>query len=685
VAPLVCEQYQSNAMTIPEALAYAVQCYQAGNIRQAEQICQQILQADPANADAHHLLGVLACQSKDRLDEAITHFRQALQIRPGYYQALNNLGNAFYLKDNLEQAVFHYRQALNLGPNYPDAYCNLGNVLLRQEKFDDAIRSYQQALRLKPDAADVWNNMGLALQRQNKLDEAGRCFQQAVQINARYTDAHTNLGNVLLRQEKLDEAIRSYQQALRLNPNSPQVCNSMGLALQRLDRLDDAIRWYRQALQLDPAYADANCSLGNALISKEKLDEAVAYLQRALQINDNFPEAHNALGTALVHLDKLDAAIGCFQNALKLMPIFPEAHSNLGNALLSQNKLEEAGRCLQEALLQKPDFASAHWNLSFLTLLRGDFEHGWPEYEWRWLLPGVARRAFSQPLWDGSPLNGRTILLHAEQGLGDTIQFIRYAPLVKERGGKVLIECQPSLVPLLASAPGIDRLLPRGSASPPFNVQAPLLSLPGIFRTTLANIPNSVPYLQSEVRSPMSDVKTASSDIGHRTSDIGHVFRIGIAWQGSTTYRFYRQRAIPLMHFAKLCEVPGVQLISLQKGERSEELPALAARFPVQDLGNRLDEGTGAFMETAAVMMGLDLVISADTAVPHLAGALGCPVWIALPLVPDWRWMLERNDSHWYPTMRLFRQTRYGQWADVFDRMAEELKRATDETRIKHG
>jgi tetratricopeptide (TPR) repeat protein len=675
VAPLVCEEYQSKAMTIPEALAYAIQCQQAGNIRQAEQVCQQILGVDHSNAEAHHMLGVFACQNKDRLDEAIAHFRQALQTQPGYYEALNNLGNAFYLKDNLQQAEVHYRQALNIRLNYPDAYCNLGNVLLRQENFYDAIQYYQQALRLKPDAADVWNNMGLAFQRQNKLDEASSCFRQAAQINPGYAEAHTNLGNVLLRQERPEEAIRCYQHALRLKPNSPQVCNSMGLALQRQDRLDDAIRCYRQALHLDPHYADAHCSLGNALISKENLDEAVAHLRHALLINNCFPEALNALGTALVHLDKLDEAIDCFKNALRLMPNFPEAHSNLGNALLSLNKLEEAGRCIQKALDQKPDFASAQWNRSFLMLLRGDFEEGWPAYEWRWSLPGVARRAFVQPLWDGSPLNGRTILLHAEQGLGDTMQFIRYAPLIKECGGTVLVECQANLMELLASAPGVDRLVARGSALPSFDFQAPLLSLPGIFRTTHATIPNNVPYLKAR----------ESVDIGRRTSHIGQGFRIGITWQGSTTYRFYRQRAIPLMHFAKLSEVPGVQLISLQKGPGSEELPAFAERFPVLTLGNRLDEGCGAFMETAAVMKNLDLVISADTAVPHLAGALGCPVWIALPLVPDWRWLLERVDTQWYPTMRLFRQTQYGNWGDVFDRIAEELRRATDHIRIEHG
>ena len=467
-------------------------------VARPSRFCQQILQADHANAEAYHLLGVLACQGNNRLDEAIGHFRQALRIRPGYYEALNNLGNAFYLKGNLDDAAAYYRQALNIGPSYPDAYCSLGNVMLRQDKFDDAIHCYQQALQRKPDSAEAWNNMGLALERQNKLDEAGRCFEQALQINPGYAGAHANLGNALLRLEKYEEAIRTYQQALRLNPNAPQVYNSLGLALQRQDRLDDAIRCFRQALQLDPHFPEAHCSLGNALIGKEKVEEAVAHLQQALQINGSFPEALNALGTALVHQDKLDDAIGCFQNALRLRPNFAEAYSNLGNAFLSQSKLDEAGRCLEQALALKPDFASAHWNRSFLTLLRGDFEQGWPAYEWRWSLPGVARRAFAQPLWDGSPLRGRTILLHAEQGLGDTMQFIRYAPLVQEsrRHGAGRMPTRPG------AASGRREVLVawRLEARPCLRLMcsAPLLSLPGIFRTCLDNIPSAIPYLRAE-------------------------------------------------------------------------------------------------------------------------------------------------------------------------------------------
>jgi len=703
--------------TVAELFVLALQYHQAGNPRQAEQLYHQVLQADPAHAETHNLLGVLACQSPDRLDEAVTHFRQALHWRPDFPEAHNNLGNAFLLKDDLDEAAAQYHQALRLRSPYADALCNLGSVLLRQDKLDEALRCYQQALAAKPNSAEVCNNLGLVFERQDKLDEAICYYRQALRLNPDYADAHRNLGNALFRQEKLDEALGCYQQAFRLNPNSAQTCNNLGLALQHQEKLDEASRCYRQALQLKPDYAEAHSNLGNVLVRLEKLDEAAACYRQALRLNPNIAEAHNGLGCALQRQDQLDEAIRCFQEALRHRPNFPEAYSNLGNALVWRNELEEGSTCFEQALRLDPDFVSARWNRSFLWLLRGDFERGWPEYEWRWGLPGAGRRHFAQPRWDGLPLGGRTILLHAEQGQGDTLQFIRYLPLVKQGGGKVIVECQPPLLRLLANVPEIDDLLSQGSALPPFDVQAPLLSLPGILHTGLASIPAPVPYLhadteltarwrwelrksrksevgsrKSEVRTPKSEDVQLTSDIRHPTSD----FLVGIAWQGSPKYRFDRRRSIALTHFRPLAQVPGVKLISLQKGPGTEQLSALEQRvdsgqwtvggdaktpstvhrppFTVHHLGSRLDEASGAFMDTAAIMKSLDLVISCDTVIPHLAGALGVPVWVALPLVPDWRWLLEREDSPWYPTMRLFRQTRYGQWEDVFERMAEEMK-----------
>jgi hypothetical protein len=317
-----------------------------------------------------------------------------------------------------------------------------------------------------------------------------------------------------------------------------------------------------------------------------------------------------------------------------------------------------------EALRLRPDYPKARTNRALALLQTGDYEQGWREYEWRWRTDDFTLRDFGRPRWDGSSLKGRVILLHAEQGLGDTLQFIRYAPLVQQRGGVVVVEAPPRLLPLLGRCPGIDRLVARGAALPEFDVEAPLLSLPALFGTTAATIPAPIPYLSTDPQRGE-----------HWSVELRALaeFKVGIAWQGSPTYRGDRQRSVPLRHFEPLARVPGVRLVNLQKGHGSEQLESVAANWGVVDLGPRLDEGAGAFEDTAAVMAQLDLVICSDTSVAHLAGALGVATWLALPLACDWRWGQKGETTPWYPAMRLFRQKHWGNWDEVFARMAAEL------------
>jgi hypothetical protein len=294
----------------------------------------------------------------------------------------------------------------------------------------------------------------------------------------------------------------------------------------------------------------------------------------------------------------------------------------------------------------------------------GDFEQGWPEYAWRLKTQELALPPIPQPLWDGSRLNGKTILLHAEQGLGDTIHFIRYAPLVKEQGGQVVVVCPSQLTPLLASSPGIDRLVATGMLLPPFDVHAPLLSLPGIFRTNAATIPASVPYIFAD-----------PSLVQHWHHELSATpgYKVGIAWKGSSRHKKDRERSVSLEALAPLAAVPEINLFSLQVGPGREELAALGDRFRVTDLGGRFDPESLA--DAAAAIQSLDLIVTVDSALAHVAGALGTPVWVAVPFSPDWRWQLEREDSPWYPTLRLFRQRLPGQWPEVFERIAVELRK----------
>jgi len=586
----------------------------------------------------------------------------------------------------------------------------------------------------------------LKYHRGGNFDQAERLYHLILQADPNHADAHHLLGVLAYQTGRFDLAVQSIGRALALNPKAAVYHSNLGLAQQALNQMEPALASFQEALRLKPDSADAHNALGNALRMQGRLEEAAAHCRQALRQRPAFPEAHNNLGSTLLSQGRAGEAMTHLQEALRLRPEFPEAHNNLANALLGQGRLDDATEHCQQALRFRPDFPDAHIDLALLLLLRGDFERGWREYEWRWRHPsrpsttqptphpspsprrgegegrGVAgqggeeglggRSRFPQPLWDGSALDRRTILLHAEQGLGDTVHFIRYVPLVRQRCGKVIVACQPALLRLLASVPDIDLVAP-GFPLPAFDVHAPLLGLPGIFRTTFDNIPAAVPYLhadaklvehwrrelrkrpKSEVRSPKSNAPLPTSDIGHRTSD----FLVGIAWQGNPWFSRDRQRSIPLASFARLAQVEGVQLISLQKGPGADQLEQMRiadgglrserqatkpllesairdSQSAILDLGSRLDEESGAFMDTAALMKNLDLVISSDTAVAHLAGALAVPVWVALALVPDWRWLLQRADSPWYPTMRLFRQRRLGDWDEVFEDIALELGRA---------
>lgn len=312
----------------------------------------------------------------------------------------------------------------------------------------------------------------------------------------------------------------------------------------------------------------------------------------------------------------------------------------------------------------KPDFAEAQFNRVLVWLIQGDFKKGWEGYEWRWKCRIAPRRDFGKPAWNGSSLKDKTILLHAEQGLGDTLQLIRYATLAKQQGGRVIVECQPALRPLLTGCRGINQLVTTGDDWPVFDVHAPLFSLPRIFKMSLSNVPSDVPYVWPK-KELVEKWKKIVDGIGG--------YKIGINWQGNPTNPMERIRTIPLALFEGLAKIPGVSLISLQKSDTTEPLDQVRDRFHVTDFGDRLDRESGPFMDTAAILMHLDLVITSDTWLPHLAGALGLTVWVALCHVPEWRWLLDREDSPWYPTMRLFRQPQHGDWKSVFGQMQRAL------------
>jgi tetratricopeptide (TPR) repeat protein len=559
------------------------------------------------------------------------------------------------------------RQAVALVPDDAEAHYRLGLALARRgdARAPDA---YREALRLRPDHGEAHAGLGVALASGGKAEEGVAHLRQAVGLRPGLAKAHHNLGVALADLGKPEEAAASLREALRHRPDYPEAWYNLGVTLGQLGRRDEAVAAYREAVRLRPGYAEALNNLGLALTEAGEHGTAAVFLRQAARLRPDFAEAHNNLGLALAGLARHAEAEAAYAEALRLDPASVEAHTNLGSAYKDQGRLDEALASYELALWHRPDGATAHWNRALAWLQAGDFARGWPEYEWRWRRARAERRRFSGPAWDGGPLEGRTVLLWAEQGLGDTLQFVRYARLVRERGARVVLAAPGTLLPLLGSCPGVDQLVDEQAEAPPFDVQAPLLSLPGLLGTTLGTVPADVPYLAAE---PARVARWR----GRLAKLPG--FRVGIALQGNPRHVGDRHRSVPLDCFAPLAGVPGVSLVSLQKGPGSEQVAALAGRWPVADLGDELDQGA-AFVDTAAVVQGLDMVVTVDTAVAHLAGALGRPAWVALSAAADWRWLRGREDSPWYPTLRLFRQERPGEWGPVFARLAAALSQAAD-------
>lgn len=471
-------------------------------------------------------------------------------------------------------------------------------------------------------------------------------------------------GNALLAGGQFAAAIATYSQARQLRPNHPETLANLGVAYAELGRLDEALAWYDAAIRVQPRFAQAHYNRGNALGAAKRFAEALAAYDDALHSKLHFARAWNNRGLTLLRLGRALDAAASYREALRLQPAFPEARNNLGHAVQILGNVEEAIQHFDECLRLDAQFVPAHSNRAQVWLLSGDFVRGWPEYEWRLRLPALQRLSSPLPPWDGSLLAGRSILLRCEQGVGDTLQFVRYASLLKEQGARVVLECPPALKPLLRMFAGIDAIVDRGDVYPGCDCQAPLLSVPGLFHTDLHGIPATVPYLST---SPERIERWRG-----RLPRTG--FRIGICWKGSGDYPEDVFRSIPLAEFAPLAQLPGVQLVSLQKGHGCEQIAPFQVEHSLLELGDDFD-ADGPFLDAAAVMDSLDLVVTADTAIGHLAGALGRPVWIALTVSPDWRWLLHRKDSPWYPSVRLFRQPTLGNWRAVFEEMARVLEK----------
>lgn len=606
---------------------------------------------------AHHIGG--------RLDKAATAYKHALLLWPEHPDALHLLGMIARQVGNNTLAVDRFKRAIIVSPRIASFHVNLANALTALGELDDAAAACRQALAVDTEFVEAHNSLGNVLQRQGKFDDAVTAYHRALASTPDYVEANINLAVALQAQGKFDDAVAACHRALDLKPDCAEARNNLGITLQKQGKLAEAIVAYDGALASKPNYPEALTNLGEALREQGRLEDALAVCQKALALQPTFAGTHNHLANILHELGRLDEAIDAYHGALALNSDFPVAHNGLGNALKDQGRLDEAMVAYQRALSLNPGLAEAHMNLATVLLLRGDFAKGFDRFQWRQQFRNQQRRDIAKPEWNGGALAGRTIMLHAEGGHGDTFQFVRYAPILRDRGARVIVECWSPQERLLRSAKSIDALVTKGSLLPDFDVHAPMMSLPHLLGTTIDTIPANIPYLAAEPALVTTWRKRLETKSG---------LRVGASWQGNPSNRMDRIRSMPLSCLEPIGRIPELRLIGLQKQHGRDQPAELDSSAWLEDLGSALDNGPDGFIDTAAVMENLDLVITIDTSIAHLAGALGRPVWLMLPHVPDWRWMIDRHDSPWYPTARLFRQPEPGNWAAVIDQVADALR-----------
>jgi tetratricopeptide (TPR) repeat protein len=651
-------------------LAAGIAHHRSGDFQKAHEVYRQLLAANPQEAVVYNLLGAV-CIDAGQLRDAGAYLAEALRLDPALAAAHDNLGLLLTAQDKLGEAIASFRRAVALEPRNAQTQWNLANTFLRSAQKAEAIEAFQQVVQLTPDNVRVRAELAELLCEQGRHVEALPHLRDLTRLTPHDARAHFALAAALAQAGQKDESIAAYQATIGLKPDSAEACvNLAGLYFDQ-ELFGEAARWSRRALELRPGFAEAYRNLGCALSKQGKHEEAIDSLQTAVSLKPQMSDACHNLGVALVEGGKFEAAIEHYRHALLLHPADPQALYNMGNAYLTSGDVQAALEHYDRAIELRPDYGEAHHSRAGVWLLQGRLAEGFPEYEWRLRLRDYPSAPLAWPLWNGEPLAGRTLVLCSEQGLGDTLQSIRYAPLVKERGARVIVQCGAALRPILSLSPGVDALItPDEEFEADFCVR--MMSIPHRLQTTLTTIPAKIPYV-------FADPRLAAAWQARLARWDG--FKIGIVWQGNPQFPGDRQRSIPLMNYAPLAKVRGVRLVNLQKGPGREPLRAFAESWPVIDFGDAIDTSAGAFMDTAAIMKHLDLVITSDTAAAHLAGALGVDVWVALPTLPDWRWMFQGDSSPWYPTMRLFRQTRRDDWRGVFDRIVVALEQLASESR----
>ena len=605
-------------------LTLACEHLRSGNLIRARALYQRVIRQDPGHADAWHLLGVALAQAGET--------------------------------DGAAKSIV---KAIQLGGPVPDYCANLGRVLARIGRHAEAAACFGQAIVGDPLNSRISYERGESLASSGQSPAAVCAFRRAAELDPANPAPHFQLGNVLFQMGDFRLAALHYEEVLARRENHAESHYNLGVIRMIEGHTVEAGACFRKAIELRPGYAEAHNNLAMLEHNAGNYDAAALEYQLALKSGQDFDTAAYNQARLLQDRDELDQCCDAYRSLLARSPDFAEARLNLGNALLALGDPQKAAAEYRHAVSLLPDSADAHFNLGLALLQSGSWSEGWQHHEWRLRQPGTMQRKLTRPRWDGSPIAGKRILIHAEQGMGDTLQFSRFAAVVSNLGGRVLLECQGPLTRLLSSLDQVEGVMPAGGRIPEYDCHAPLMSLPAILGTTLADLEGDNPYLLAdrELVERWSESLSQSIDPS--------LFRVGLTWAGNPGHKNDRKRSMPSNELDVLAGVPGVAFFNLQHNITSRLSPALSLLPMVEHCRD--------FADTAAAVLNLDLIITVDTSVAHLAGALGKPVWMLLPNVSDWRWMTGREDTPWYPSMRLFRQTHPGDWQSVLQGVRAEL------------
>ena len=713
-------------------LKQAIQAFQGGNLNGADLILHEVLQNDINSADAIFELGI-AYAKANRLMEALAVFYclhpyknddaripynlglihslqgenqlalgaydLALKIQPNDAEVLINQGSTYNEINNYVLALEALEKAIQIRPDIPEAWSNKGIALNNLNLYEESIHAYNEAIMLAPSYHEAWSNKSVPLNKLKRFTEASDACDKALNIKPDYPEAWFNKGVTLHELKRFDEAIAHYDKALSLKPDYAEGWSNKGVTLHELKRFDEAIAHYDKALSLKPDYAEAYSNKGNTLNELKRFDEAIAHYDKALNLKPdyheawsnksvplntlkrfteasdacdkalslkpNYAEAWSNKGMVFYELMCYDEAIAHYDKALSLKPNYHEAWSNKGVTLHALKRFDEAIAHYDKALSLKPEYHDASWNKSISLLLLGNFENGLPLYESRWdsdkVSEIVGKRFFDEPSWLGAEsLQGKNILLYGEQGLGDFIQFCRYVKLVSDLGAKIILETPEPLASLMENLEGVSQLVIKGDELPSFDYQCPLLSLPMALSTDISSIPADIPYLAAHP----NKVAEWNLRLGKKRKQ-----RIGLVWSSMSDFKDDSKRSLMLFDFIQALPSEGFEYVCLQKELKDCDKKFFENYKNIRFFGGELVD----FSDTAALIENLDLVISTCTSIPHLSGALGKKTWILLSYVPDWRWLLDRQDSPWYQSVKLYRQTAIGDWGSVLDKVKFDL------------